>query len=173
MQKYMVNLSPDQIYKMKDSKIHYEEVVNTEGIDANELYLRSKLFIANAYVSSSDVTKFEDKENGIIIVKALFPHAHNKFINRGRVTYTLKIEVKDNRYKYTITDLRYKFNIKIEHINRDYDEDLIQWGFPMDGFQSKDHYDSIVKFHNDIHLHFSQLSNSIKEAMAKPRDTDW
>jgi len=173
VQKYMAIIPPEQIYSIKDGKIHYEEVVPVDNTSADELFFRAKLLVADRYVSSSDVTKLEDKENGLIIVKALFIIAHNQFVNNGRISYTLKLETKDNRYKYTITDLRYKFNIRYEHINRDYDEDLIQWGLPTDGYESKYHNENMVSFSKDVNSRIEKFINLIKKDMSIPHKSDW
>ena len=173
MQKYMVNIAPEQIYSIKDGRIHYEEVVKIDNTNADELFFRAKLLIADSYVSSPDVTKLEDKENGLIIIKALFLVAHNQFVNNARVSYTLKIETKDNKYKYTITDLRYKFNVRFQHINRDYDEDLLQWGFPENGYDSKSHYDNMVSFNQNVNSNIESLINTIKKEMVISHKSDW
>lgn len=174
IQKYAGTINPEDIYSIKNDQIHYEGVVPVDNANANDLFTRGKLFIAENYVSSPDVTKLEDKDSGILLIKALFSIAHNNLVSRGRVSYSLKIETKDNRYKYTITNIRYKFNVTYQYINKDFDEDLIQWGFSSAGYDSKSSYDKLMGFHQSINDYFLNLINTLNTQMQREtKGDDW
>src|SRR5690606_4214959 len=60
------------------------------------------------YNDVKNVTQQQDKDNGQVIVKALFDYESKVWMGHGMtngiVKYTLFIYVRDGRYKYEITD---------------------------------------------------------------------
>lgn len=90
--------------------ITYKEVVTVTGTPA-ELYNRAIEWINKQYKNPADATKVRDQASGIIEV------VHRIEITRidkgstlvaGRVDYSMKLEMKDGRFRYTITN----FNMK-------------------------------------------------------------
>jgi len=86
----------------------YTEVVQVDSISQNELYNRAKLWFATIYNSSNDVIQVDNKEGGEFIGKAILkyiPNIHSgNEQTKGNIKYTIKIFVKEGRYKYIITD---------------------------------------------------------------------
>ena len=86
----------------------YTEVVQVDSVSQNELYNRAKLWFATAYNSANDVLQIDNKEEGEIIGKAIMKYNPNVFMGmeqtKGSIKYTIKIFVKEGRYKYEITD---------------------------------------------------------------------
>jgi hypothetical protein len=85
--------------------ITYAAVVPVPGVSAAELYSRARLWVANTYRSAKAVIDLDDKDAGRIVAKGVFtvPYAGLSSMNiRGSLT----IEVKDGRFRYTLTDLR-------------------------------------------------------------------
>jgi hypothetical protein len=89
-------------------KLVYTEVVQVPGASQAELYARAKLWFANTFKSAKDVVQAEDKEAGIIqgtgfqditVVSMGLPV-------REKLWYTIKIAIKEGRYKYDITNFR-------------------------------------------------------------------
>jgi hypothetical protein len=90
--------------------ITYKEVVTVAGSPA-ELFNRAIEWINKQYKNPADATKVRDQASGIIEI------AHRIEISKkeqgatlvaGRVDYSMKIELKDGRFRYTITN----FNMK-------------------------------------------------------------
>lgn len=86
----------------------YTEVVQVDSVSQNELYNRAKVWFATAYNSSNDVLQIDNKEGGEFIGKAVLdyiPNVHSGSAQtKGNIKYTIKIFVKEGRYKYIITD---------------------------------------------------------------------
>jgi hypothetical protein len=86
----------------------YTEVIQNDSVSQNELYNRAKLWFATAYNSANDVLQIDNKEEGQIIGKAVMKY--NPIVisgseqTKGIIKYTIKIFVKEGRYKYEITD---------------------------------------------------------------------
>jgi len=89
-------------------KLTYSEVVQTDSISQNELYNRAKLWFATTYNSANDVLQMDNKEEGQLIGKAILKYNPNVLSGseqtKGNINYTIKIFVKNGRYKYEITD---------------------------------------------------------------------
>ena len=86
----------------------YTGVVQVDSVSKNELYNRLKLWFAIAYNSANDVLQIDNKEEGEIIGKAILKYNPNVLSGseqtKGSIKYTIKIFVKEGRYKYEITD---------------------------------------------------------------------
>ena len=88
--------------------LSFEKVIKADSIDKNTLFASINDWFASSYNSSDDVLKMVDKEAGIIIGKGNFDFLNttkSRFsCYHGYIKYTLKVYVKDNRYKVVIGD---------------------------------------------------------------------
>ncbi|GEO05294.1 hypothetical protein AAE02nite_29580 [Adhaeribacter aerolatus] len=92
-------------------KVDFTEVVEIAGAFKPELHIRAKQWIVTNFNSANAIIQMEDKEEGVIIGKgfyevrtnfeALVPTIHT-------FGFTIKIYVKDNKYKYSFTNILYQ-----------------------------------------------------------------
>jgi len=91
--------------------IMYREVVNEEA-PKDILYDRGASWFSSYYKSPSSVLKIQDKVNGKIEGNGRLPIYYNddqgNLKQGGVIVYDIKLELKDNKYRYTLTD----FNLK-------------------------------------------------------------
>lgn len=86
--------------------ITYKEVVNQEG-SKEQLFNRAAEWLPKQYVNPVDATKVRNPETGLIEVRHRFDVSYEaKGVPRTScsIDYTLKIEFKDGRYRYTISE---------------------------------------------------------------------
>jgi hypothetical protein len=93
-------------------KITYKDVVTQEGTP-KILYQRAVSWISSFYSNPSEVVKVRDTINSAIELKHRikvwnYDKKGNKTTEADLVEYNMKIEFKEGRYRYTITD----FNVK-------------------------------------------------------------
>ena len=91
--------------------ITYQDVVKVDGLK-KDLFNRAIEWINVYYKNPADVTKVRNPENGFIEIFHRFDlhridDKGNK-IDAGIVVYTLRLALKDGRYKYTLTDMSLK-----------------------------------------------------------------
>jgi hypothetical protein len=96
----------------------YSEVVQIEGKTAQQLYTTAREWFAKTFVSANDVIQMEDPVSGKIIGKGSNHITESYVVGKGITVmhtkidwypnFTLKIEVKDGRYKYELTDIKIK-----------------------------------------------------------------
>lgn len=79
----------------------YQDVVETPGISSKDLYVRANSWFATRYNSAQNVIQYNDKEEGKIIGKGAFTLLYS--MAERMVNYTITIEVKEGRYRYTIS----------------------------------------------------------------------
>src|SRR5690606_17454969 len=115
----------------ENGEVTFTEVVQVEGVDAADLYTRAKLWFTETYNSSKDVIQMDDKEAGVIVGKGLSKlYIDFKSVQvPANMLYTVKVYLKDGRYKYEITDIRYENEPKAEYGN------VITTTYPRDLFQ--------------------------------------
>jgi hypothetical protein len=92
------------------NEIVYTEVVKVDSVSAADLYSRAKLFVADVYKSSKDVTQLNDDASKTILIKPITYVQFSGLMTSAysaNVQYQLKIEIKDNRYRYRIEGFDY------------------------------------------------------------------
>lgn len=92
--------------------ISYSEVVKQDGIK-DTLYNRAIHWTNTFFKNPQDVTKIRDNENGKVEGIYRFkvynvPDKEGIKTEAGTVSYTFTIDLKENKYRYTITKLNLK-----------------------------------------------------------------
>jgi hypothetical protein len=99
---------------VSEGLITYDGVGKVDGASSGELYDRALEWVKGYYKNPMEKLRKQERENGEMEVFARFPiYAYDKkgvktTSQAGLLQYTLTLQFKDGRYKYTIT----KFNVK-------------------------------------------------------------
>lgn len=77
-------------------------LIDTVSCPKDKLYTRALTWVVKTYNSAKDVIQLNDKDDGKLILKAIMqiPVARGGY---ETVDYTMTIDVKDNKYRCTIT----------------------------------------------------------------------
>jgi hypothetical protein len=119
----------DELPKDDNGNLNFHEVVQVDSASKEQLYLRAKVFFANAFNSAKDVIQMDDREAGIIIGKGW----DNIFIKIAlhqvplKMWYSVKIQSKDGRYKCEVYDISYQGETSVR-------------GYPADVFSNKNYF---------------------------------
>lgn len=126
---YSQNNPFEKIFPLKKGVIEYSEVITVDGVEASELYKRAKIWLVDAFKSSKDVIQNDDKDNNIVIGKGFFSGiGHNQLVKNPRYWFTIRIDSKDGRYRYSISDIIYEFDVVVQGTTFPNKEDFSQWG---------------------------------------------
>ncbi|MBP7496696.1 MAG: DUF4468 domain-containing protein [Bacteroidales bacterium] len=90
--------------------INYSKVVNEKGIK-DSLYQRGLKWFNSYYKNPTDVIREKDTVNHKITGKArmpIFDDAEGTKLSKGNIEYTIILEFKDDRFRYSITNLNLK-----------------------------------------------------------------
>lgn len=89
----------------------YSEVVEVSGKNADQLYTSARMWFAEKFKSANEVLQMDDRENGVIIGKGNI--SSDEYYSAGMgiqvqsnwiVKFTIKVMVKDGRYKCDMND---------------------------------------------------------------------
>tara|TARA_B110000908_G_scaffold123391_1_gene144715 strand:+ start:1303 stop:1842 length:540 start_codon:yes stop_codon:yes gene_type:complete len=100
-----------QVYSQES--IVFTKVVKYESLTKNEVFVIVNDWFASNYGSANEVIQMSDKESGKIIGKALFSYSFGKLSYtqyEGRVNYTIKITIKENRFKIDVNSFIHNVN---------------------------------------------------------------
>lgn len=108
-QKTVHNDFPDMPIDENTKLVSYREVVQMAG-SSEVLYERALAWANKYYKNPMAVIRKKDKSSGIIECVSNIPiytlaKDGTTRVNAGYVYYTLTIEARENRYRYTITDI--------------------------------------------------------------------
>jgi len=91
--------------KYRDGKVIIEEVVAVPNATSSQLYGKAKLFFTKAFNSSKSVIQSEDIENHQIIGHGRVVKHEDQGYGGIYFDFTIIIQTKDGKYRYTITDM--------------------------------------------------------------------
>lgn len=159
----------------KDGIIVYSEVVQLDSTyKKDQLFLAAKKWFAETYKSANDVIQMQDKEAGEIIGKGLF----STFLKMPfpligesvNVYHTVKISVKDGRYRYEITDIYGKYYSSPSTYSSGGWNTVQVTNTPY-----KYNKKNMAAFNESIHKHILGLIETIKDSMNKYKkeSEDW
>lgn len=106
---YMIPIHEIPLKHNDVGQVEYSEVVQVPDASKNELYNRARLWFADAFNNSESVLEVDDREAGILVGTGWSSMMYSKFLalaGEHRLWVTIKIQVKENRYKYTINSIQ-------------------------------------------------------------------
>ena len=153
-----------------DNKITYTEVVTVDSVKKDELYAKTKLWFADVFKSSKDVIQLDDKENGIVLGKGNIQKRESGLqpvIKTWR--FTVKIQLKDGKYKADIYDIDYTFEMPGNNIGAKPTDINLDSYFLDQRIYKKDGTlkDVALKFANETNDNFNSLLASIKKSLTE------
>lgn len=99
----------NRVFPGENGKVKYTEVVKIDSVSKQILYARAKQYFVENYNSANAVIQLQDETNGEIIGKGFFEESikyRTGAYATGKIHHTVKISVKDGRYKYEVYDIR-------------------------------------------------------------------
>lgn len=85
---------------LSDGQFGYEETVAVDGVSADDLYARAKVFIVDAYKSANAVVQMDDPQLHRLVARGVFDVPWMGAT--VSVEHKLTIEVRDGRYRYRL-----------------------------------------------------------------------
>ena len=158
-----VSICYSQIDVQKQEFPNYQGIVSVENKSANDIYSKSKVWIVTNFKSANDVIQLDDKDNGKLIVKGnttvLFTFMKTKY--PSRVHFTLTIDIKDNRFRYTylvteVMDESGKYPVSI-----------------MNSMHNKPNKATIIEIKENISIKFKEIIEYINNSINNTSDDQW
>lgn len=128
----------------------YQAFGNVKNTNKKDLYTKVNSWFVSTFVSAESVIEYQDKEAGIVMGNYVYDW-NNGFIV-FKVKQTIKIEVKDNKYRFSISDPY----IRMSH-------------GALSGERYKDSYRQLVDEEgvNNANIAWAKLETSLKKYLNK------
>lgn len=89
-----------------------ERIVEIQGYEKNHIYDSVRMWIAENFKSAKKVIEYEDKNTGTIIGNGNIQYLCQGIDcmavdNKWRVFFTIRVDVKNNKFRITFTNLKY------------------------------------------------------------------
>lgn len=117
-------------FPYEDGEIIYTKITQVDSIGKDELFNRAKRWIADSFNSAKDVIQHENKENGEIICKGFFTtnwQINSMYSQEVNVWHTLRIQLKDNRTKVELYDIRLKYVVDLKEVDLSLENWIDSW----------------------------------------------
>lgn len=96
----------------QEKPLQCDSVIQANAKTAEQIYTAAKAWVATSFNSANDVIQMDDSQNGILICKGNFKYSAPGGVMSapmdGWVSYTLKIQVREGRYKVTMGNFEHK-----------------------------------------------------------------
>ena len=154
-----------EVPKDEDGYVTFTEVIDVAGASEEELFKRAQLWFADYYNLDDVTVQFSDLASGGIAAEA------NKMFESGplikisyRMNYSLRLLVKDGRYKYVLS--RIHFYYEPENESNHLDESAEVW-LVRDNLYKKNGKlkKNSLQFREDVFTIIFDVINSMKEGM--------
>jgi hypothetical protein len=168
-------------FPTKDGLILYTDVIELDSnVSASDLYLNAKKWIVETSRSSSAVIQLDDKEANIIIIKSYIDKGSYNFLNSSsnyKFWFTLTIETKDGRYRYTLNNVIYEAHVRVEYINHDVNEPFEIWMSklvqPKSERKKEEFFEQHTKTCQTLDQDFKNIILSLEKFMVANNKSDW
>jgi hypothetical protein len=141
---------------MQDGKVFYEHVYEDNGTK-NDLFIKAKDVFLRLFPDTKDVIQNEDKGNGIVAGKGNFE------LSVARVRCTIRILVKDNKYKVQIFDF-YSSNTLIRN---DIEKPIeVSYDKAKERTRSKNVCNSWIVFNDRVHYIFDEIETEMNKKLS-------
>lgn len=91
--------------------VDYTKVVEVAGATKSELFARAKVWLAKSTTSAKSAIEAEDKDAGVLVAKGYqIVDGFGGLDAPAKLWYTVKITVKDGKYRYNLTDFKYDWS---------------------------------------------------------------
>lgn len=178
----------DEIIKLAELKkmneinnatpLKYEDIINVPNIEKKKIYLRSRIWFHKTFVDDKAVLSFSDFENGILIGSGTwkesieFGTGLSKESLGGYVKFSIRIYIKDNKYKYVIDGLVHDDVYIKQGTTIDAGIGLLTTRkHPPFGVLYSEALLEILKFHVEIQIKI--LTDSLKNAILNDTEADF
>ncbi len=158
------------ILPMKDGKVNYTDIVMIDSMDKSKLYNKAKKWFIDQYKSAKDVIQLDDKENGEVIGKGFFETEWQTSImsvQNVSVWHTVKVYMKDNKFKYEITNFKLKYYVPPTQFSSG---SIIETAIEDFG---KDREKNTKRYFADVDKQVITLISSLLNFMKAPVKDDW
>ncbi len=158
----------NKFQKDESGNIVHSKVFDFESYPKDKLYSFVKVYFAEIFKSSNDVIQLDDKENGIILGKGIthFNVRSGKYDFKCKMSFTLKVLVKDNKCKIDVYNIVYNDSFPAEkfyskEVDERYSKAKEKQKIIMD-----DYVNGTLNF-------FEYLDNSLIKIVKDKKSTDW
>jgi hypothetical protein len=95
---------------LAQENVNFEKVIKTDSLKKAEIFTIVNDWFASTYNSANDVIQMSDKDEGVIIGNGSMSYDYGKMsyaCYTGYIKYTIKVYIKDSRYKVVLTNFRH------------------------------------------------------------------
>lgn len=160
------------VFPTKDGRIYYSEIIKVDSsLTADNLYQNAKSWASLTFRSAKDATQSDDPVSKTIIIKSYVAKGHNAYITNPQNWFVLKIEMKDGRYKYTLTDVRYEFSVYAAGKSIQSDKPLELWVLPSGNNSPKKQQkinDALTVYLQTIDADFKAIIADMTKSISTP-----
>lgn len=158
------------ILPTKDGKVIYTDIIQIDSTDKSKLYTKAKKWFIEQYRSAKDVIQLDDRENGEVIGKGFFETLwENSFISVQKVNvwHTVKIYLKDNKFKYEITNFNLKYYVAPTQFSEGSNFEIAIEDF------GQDREKNTKKYFTEVDKQTNSIISSLISFMKAPIKEDW
>ncbi len=170
----------DDHFPVRHQKILYQDIVKVDkSLTKDQLIANLTAWIEREFLPKKVEIKTDDSnaEESIFIITSHFNKSHHDYIANPKNRFTLTVEIKDARYRYTLSEITYEYELNEMGKMEQYNYPLEDWMFVSFGRYKKHKIKKKQKplsaFCNELDKGFNKIISSLKNGMLDSENSDW
>jgi len=163
IKKEVISIQNDEWKEVEDNGGYiFSEVVTVDNIAKDDLYEKGKAWFTKEYVNANRVLEIKDKAAGELYGKVSMKFHPFKFM-ADNINFDIRLQVKDNQYKYTIYNFSHESGqVRYGFIYDDPEKCFVVKNLIM---TKKQRLNTCIKFKEQINAEAQRLINSMAEIL--------
>jgi len=92
-------------------KLSFSEVIQTDSVGIDIIYSNLLQWVSDNYKNPDKVIQINEKSSGLLVINGVFEYSYgglSYLCYEGYINYSIKIQIKDNRYKVEIYNFKHE-----------------------------------------------------------------
>jgi hypothetical protein len=132
--------------------VEYNEVINVDGMSADDIYIKSNMWFVDAFKNADSVIQFSDKASGTIKGKYVADMVISGY-QQYLTTTTITVETREGRCRISFTDPSFK------------EYQVNGYGVRMGGFSGGDKPVKAQLMADNLLIEWKSLSSSLQNSL--------
>lgn len=161
-------------FPTENEKIKYQKVIEVDStVTQEQIYLNAREWAAAKFVDSDEVIKLDTKDK-LVFKGYIESEPHGIGVEDPKLWFLLTIDIKDGKFRYTLTDVVYNFYITIYNKKHETNEGFETWMGNIKAKEGSGKYKRLRKeclqVHSRLNIMLAAMKNDIVNSVAKE---DW
>lgn len=156
----------EEVFPTKDGKIIYQGIIDLPGMSIDDVRKACKLY----FITELYLDRFTINEQDLLVATSFFEMGHNTDVKNAKNWFQVIIEIKAGKLRYTLTNVRYAFDVKVGGYSKSQDRPIEKWLGYSKGRNSEKVNKELKLYAKRLESKFSTFIDGMKIGITQKED---